>query len=53
VTAYVFRFVDKTRSQPEERHCGPIYAAEFKEVKLKWVKDVQQDVSKDALNRIR
>ena len=53
VTAYVFRFVDNTRSQPEERHCGPICAAEFKEVKLKWVKDVQQDVSKDALNRIR
>ena len=53
VIAYVFRFIDNTRSQPEERCYGPICAAEFKEAKSKWVKDVQQDVYKKEIANLK
>ena len=53
VTAYVFRFVDNVRARPEERHHGPINATEFKVVKLKWLKDVQQDVYKKEIANLK
>ena len=53
VTAYVFHFIDNARSRPEERHYGPICAAEFKEVKLRWVKYVQQDVHKKEIANLK
>jgi len=51
--AYVFHFIDNPRSRPEEQHYGPICAAEFKEAKLKCVKDVQQDVYKKEITNLK
>ena len=49
VTAYVFRFIDNVRDQPDHRRYGPISATEFTTVRFKWVKDVQQDVYKKEI----
>ena len=44
VTAYVFRFIDNVRAQPDHRCYGPVSAEEFATTRLKWVKDTQQTV---------
>ena len=53
VTAYVFRFIDNIRAQPDHQRYGPITAAEFTEVRLRWVKDVQHDVYKKEIANLK
>ena len=53
VTAYVFRFIDNVRAQPDHRRYGPISAMEFTTVRFKWVKDVQQDVYKKEIANLK
>ena len=38
VTAYVFRFIDNVRAQPNNRRYGPVSAEEFTTMRLKWMK---------------
>ena len=44
VTAYVLRFVDNLRVQPQQRRSGPITAEELHMVRPWWIKDTQQTV---------
>ena len=53
VTAYVFRFIDNVRAQPDHRRYGPVSATEFTTVRFKWVKDVQQDVYKKEMANLK
>ena len=39
VTAYVFRFIDNVRAQPNNRRYGPVSAEEFTTMRLKWMKE--------------
>ena len=53
VTAYVCRFIENLRAQPQQRLCGPVTAEEFQRVSLKWVKDVQQSVYRKEINNLQ
>ena len=53
VTAYVFRFIDNVRTEPDHRNHGPVTAAEFTKVRLRWVKDVQHDMYKKEVANLK
>ena len=53
VTAYVCRFIENLRAQPQQRLCGPVTAEELQRVSLKWAKDVQQSVYRKEINNLQ
>ena len=53
VTARVLRFVNNSRSQPQQRQSGPITAEERHKVTFQWVKDTQQAVYWKEINNLQ
>ena len=53
VTAYVYRFIDNLRTQPQQRLSGPVNAEELQRVSLRWIKDAQQSIYWKEINNLQ
>ena len=53
VTAYVYRFIDNLRVQPQHRLTGPISAEELQRANMKWIKDTQQSIYWKEINSLQ
>ena len=53
VTAYVYRFIDNLRTQPQQRLGGPVNAEELQRVSLRWIKDAQQSIYWKEINNLQ
>ena len=53
VSAYVIRFLENLKVQPQQRQLGPATAKELHKVKLMWVKDTQQSIYWKEVNYLQ